>query len=681
MRPLRIMLGDLHYSNKHRGWMQVVPINIGYVGQYINQEFGEDVNVSLYKEPTEFLEDLKETKPDIIGLSLYSWNTDMDRIVIKKIRALYGHDVIIVLGGPSTDAEEWEKRKFLQESYGADALILEEGEVPFSNIVRTHLSSGNALFSEPINGVVFLKDQDLVTGLNKSVQTDLSTLYSPYLSGMLNKFVHSNYMPLIQMSRFCPYACAYCVSGKRRGNLRGFPLDMVKEEISFISKVYADRPHFTLQVADENFGILKRDLEIAKHIRKCSDEKGFPLQMFYYGDKRFTETARDIVESLGRINTMGLQISLQSGNPKTLEAVSRKNLTEEDIDEAIAWAGERGIETFTEFIFGLPHETLESFTSTLDSCAKRGFDSIQCYSLFLMAGIPLNTQESRDKHKIQTKLRILASAYGALDGDFSVEHEEIVVSTNTINFRDFMVFRGLNFIFFSVFRLGFYRCFFKYIQSLDISLSKFFCDFMNPNPEEEWPEEYIKFISDFNDEANEELFDSREELEKQAKEIYRENGNEVGNPSRINVFFGSRLIYQEKVWVREVLKRHIEKYVALGKGGEKAKLIDLLLDIGERERIDVRDPKTIDPLRTEYDVVAWKKQQFRMPLSSFYCEPKMICFNIEPKVKQVMIKFTKDFGNQTDSDFYYNAVDFILPRSNLLYSLTTEKISKNLSDI
>jgi radical SAM superfamily enzyme YgiQ (UPF0313 family) len=118
------MLGDLHYSNKYRGWMQVVPINIGYVGQYINQEFRDDVNVSLYKDPSEFLQDLRETKPDIIGLSLYSWNTDLDRIVIKKIRALYGQDVIIVLGGPSTDTEDWEKRKFLQESFGADALII-----------------------------------------------------------------------------------------------------------------------------------------------------------------------------------------------------------------------------------------------------------------------------------------------------------------------------------------------------------------------------------------------------------------------------------------------------------------------------------------------------------------------------------------------------------------------------
>ena len=69
MRPLKIMLADLMYFNKHRGWMQVVPINIGFIGQYLNQEFGKEVDVSLYKNPLDFMEALKETKPDIVGLA------------------------------------------------------------------------------------------------------------------------------------------------------------------------------------------------------------------------------------------------------------------------------------------------------------------------------------------------------------------------------------------------------------------------------------------------------------------------------------------------------------------------------------------------------------------------------------------------------------------------------------
>ena len=104
---------------------------------------------------------------------------------------------------------------------------------------------------------------------------DLSTMGSPYLSGLLDEFMNSDYQPLIQTSRFCPYTCAFCVSGKNRGKLRGYPIEQVKEELNFVSKKYANRPHHTMYLADENFGILKRDVEIAEAIKKCKDDFGF----------------------------------------------------------------------------------------------------------------------------------------------------------------------------------------------------------------------------------------------------------------------------------------------------------------------------------------------------------------------------------------------------------------------
>ena len=93
---------------------------------------------------------------------------------------------------------------------------------------------------------------------------------SPYLSGLMDEFMHSDYQPLIQTSRFCPYTCAFCVSGKNRGKLRGYPIEQIEEELKYVSKRYADRPHHTMYLVDENFGILKRDVEIAKLLREDS---------------------------------------------------------------------------------------------------------------------------------------------------------------------------------------------------------------------------------------------------------------------------------------------------------------------------------------------------------------------------------------------------------------------------
>ena len=98
---------------------------------------------------------------------------------------------------------------------------------------------------------------------------NLDEVPSPYLTGLMDKFFDDTLIPMIQTTRGCPYTCTFCVSGKLRGKLRAFPEEQVFEEITFLSKIYADRPNYTLHIADENFGIFERDHKFAAHIRDC----------------------------------------------------------------------------------------------------------------------------------------------------------------------------------------------------------------------------------------------------------------------------------------------------------------------------------------------------------------------------------------------------------------------------
>ena len=38
------------------------------------QKFGDDINVSLFKSIDKFFDKVKETPPDVVGLSIYFWN-------------------------------------------------------------------------------------------------------------------------------------------------------------------------------------------------------------------------------------------------------------------------------------------------------------------------------------------------------------------------------------------------------------------------------------------------------------------------------------------------------------------------------------------------------------------------------------------------------------------------------
>ena len=103
----------------------------------------------------------------------------------------------------------------------------------------------------------------------------------------------------------------------------------------FISSKFTDRPHFPLWVSDENFGILKRDVHIAEHMKKLHNKKSFPRSIFLYNDKKFGETTRSITEILGDITVHGLVLSLQTENPDALKEIKRSNLSSELLDQAI----------------------------------------------------------------------------------------------------------------------------------------------------------------------------------------------------------------------------------------------------------------------------------------------------------------------------------------------------------
>ena len=669
---LKLMLADFCYFNRNTFGSRYTPLNIGLLAQYANQEFGKNISISLYKSVDKFLNQAKENPPDIVGLAVYFWNTALNQYVVKCLREMFGEKIVIVLGGPSIDSDKLEQYKFLTEKFpGANAVVVNEGELGFGNIIKKTFSDRKNLFKDHINGVSFVRDNQLIQGSFTGLNLDLATLGSPYLSGLMDEFMHSEYQPLIQTSRFCPYTCAFCVSGKNRGKLRGYPIEQVKEELKYVSKKYADRPHHQLRIADENFGILKRDVEIAEAIVQCKKDYGFPKIVNFYNDKRFTETSRAVINLLGNMTTAGLKLSLQTDNPETLKAINRRNVTKEEIDDALAWASNLGIPATTELIFGLPYETRDGFIDSLNAAIDQGFDNIKPNHLFIMDGIELNRPSHREKFKIKTKYRTLGQNYTKHDGHFIAEYEEVVVSTDTFSYEDFLDVRSINFLFFAVFTLDFQTWFFQFIRSEKISLSNFFLKFIKPNRNINWPKGYLRFLDDFKTSVEDELHNSREETLVEAKKIYESNNNDVGEPTQINTRFGARLIYQEYEWVKPVLLQHFTEMMKEKLSEEDKNLANSLISLAESERVDLRNVSKRKPLDFSFDAINWKKNKFKKHIRDYKMPSKKIIFSLDDtKLSLIngLKKHTNDYG---DRDIYYQAVS-TRDAPILLYNLAYE---------
>jgi hypothetical protein len=95
VRKLNVVLGDLQYYNRFTKFVRYVPLNIGFIASYLKYRFGSDVNIKLFKEHEAFLSHCNSEKVDIVGLSFYYWNTDLNIAVTKKVKEYLGPNVPI----------------------------------------------------------------------------------------------------------------------------------------------------------------------------------------------------------------------------------------------------------------------------------------------------------------------------------------------------------------------------------------------------------------------------------------------------------------------------------------------------------------------------------------------------------------------------------------------------------
>ncbi len=133
----------------------------------------------------------------------------------------------------------------------------------------------NKIKEKEIDGVYFYKSGKVFMGGKVSRIKNLDEIPSPYLTGLLDKFFEKNLIPIIETNRGCPYQCTFCCQGfSSFHQMHFFSMERVKSELEYISK-HVKNTHI-LNLADSNFGIVERDMEIAKFISELNKRTGYP---------------------------------------------------------------------------------------------------------------------------------------------------------------------------------------------------------------------------------------------------------------------------------------------------------------------------------------------------------------------------------------------------------------------
>ena len=446
-----IFLTDLQNSY-YRYIRNSVPIGMGFVAAYLEKVFGDALEIHQFRKFEELHEALKEKTPHLVAMGSYSWNTSLTNKTARYLRERFPR-VIIAVGGPDVSEIESLTVEDLRANPAVDFRIANEGEGPLRHLIEAALgTSAGDLRRIAVPGCLSLDtDTGEVRGHAISrFEGDINEIPSPYLTGLMDQFLSEpDYLPIIQTARGCPYQCTFCVSGKDSwSKIKPFEVERVKAEIDYIAERAVNR---YMRLADENFGILPRDVEIAEYLMHKRQDTGFPASVSVYTDKHPNERVKAV--NLLLRDLMPFNISYQSTSEHVLANIKRVNLKDARVDRAVDFALANDLMLVSELIFALPGETADSFVDSIDCLLDYRFESIAINQLRILKGTEMDLPEDRRKYGVKTMFAMSENGYTNHPELENIEIDEWVVENDTLTRQEY--YETSKFIF--VFDFGHFR--------------------------------------------------------------------------------------------------------------------------------------------------------------------------------------------------------------------------------
>jgi hypothetical protein len=334
---------------KHTDKWEWIPPNVDYIGWTVDQ----------------IVEELVGYDADVYAFSSYMWSWNVVKKVAQAVKEARPN-AVLVLGGPHqgttwSDPLFWFKKHPYFDAtctateYGEwfiqDALDqLAEGQVDWSTVRNSYSRKGKG--PSP-NKKEFKFPTDIILS-----NLDEALKYSEFA-----KKHNRSLTMLYETNRGCPYGCTYCEwGGGTNAKVVLNSMENIESDLSLFPLLGVE----SVFITDANFGILKRDVEIAN---KFAALKG-SLKDVYLSGLAKTDVPRRlaVLEPLLESGLVdGYQMSIQTINQNALKAIDRTDITiEENVEMARYLINKYDTSVRVEIILGLPDSLLSDFYDECD---------------------------------------------------------------------------------------------------------------------------------------------------------------------------------------------------------------------------------------------------------------------------------------------------------------------------
>lgn len=322
-------------------FMPIPPMGLMYLAANLESE-GHDVKILDLNVDRKTNFDSLIRQVDLLGVGFTSQLYHEAAQLIKYARGLSPNTKIVV-GGPHVTIFE---RKIFEQIPEIDYAVIGEGE-------QTMLELANSTDAKKIKGLLWKDSQgEIHTNRPRALVENLDKLGFP--ARHLISMRRYSFGGTILTSRGCPFRCIYCfkLDGRR---YRAHSPEYVLNEMERLQVDFKRRKFYIL---DDNFiADFNRTNMIAEGIIK----KKWKIEIILYNGIRVDSIAKNeaLISKLARAGLRFASIGVESCIQEVLDA-TKKDITVEQIEKAIAILRRYGIDFIVFLMVGLPKDKLEN---------------------------------------------------------------------------------------------------------------------------------------------------------------------------------------------------------------------------------------------------------------------------------------------------------------------------------
>ncbi|MBU4284997.1 B12-binding domain-containing radical SAM protein [Patescibacteria group bacterium] len=333
-------------------------LGIGYIAGYMEKFSHHQVEIfdahTYGLTASEAAGKILAKNPDVVGIHSITDNR-FKAIALAKGLKKENKNVIVLMGGPHFSLTAKNALELVPE---IDYIIRGEGEKAIVQLLdvlenKGDISKVSGLAYRDKNGQIIEKPlTDLIMNLDELPMPawhlfDLKEYNKP-IDGTNVRSVG------VLSARGCPNVCVYCANARSVLRLRS-PKNFI-DEVEYLHKTYG---YHGFDFWDDTLTMVKSHVTAV-----CEEIIKRKLDIIWYARARVNTVDKELLQLMGKAGCIRISFGVESGSPRIIKII-KKNITVEQVLNAVRWSSEVGMVVVTNFMVNLPEETLDDLKQTI----------------------------------------------------------------------------------------------------------------------------------------------------------------------------------------------------------------------------------------------------------------------------------------------------------------------------